>query len=237
MPDASNLEKKEGSTLGDGSREDLRYLIIEGVIGAGKTSLAAQLAERFSGQLVLEQFEENPFLARFYEDPQRWAFQTQLNFLAQRFRQQKELLERHLFHDLVVSDYSFDKDRIFAHQNLEGDELHLYETLFTLMEPVTVRPDLVVYLRSTPARLMENIRERGRSYERNMDPAYIEALHTAYNKYFAHYAKSPLLTVDAAGIDFVKNEEDFEELVQQIAIVELNAWRMVDPGESRAVQS
>ncbi|HMB92578.1 MAG TPA: 2-amino-4-hydroxy-6-hydroxymethyldihydropteridine diphosphokinase, partial [Rhodothermales bacterium] len=161
--------------------DDLSYMVIEGVIGAGKSTLARMLAEHFDGQLVLEEFEENPFLARFYEDRPRWAFQTQLAFLASRFQQQKNLLSRDLFHQVTISDYSFDKDRIFAHLNLSGDELQLYETLYSLMEPNTPRPDLVVYLQSTTERLMRNIRERGRAYEANMDPNYIAALNEAYS--------------------------------------------------------
>ena len=198
-------------------RDDLRYIVIEGVIGAGKTSLCRLLAERFNAQLVLEQFEENPFLARFYEDPPRWAFHTQLSFLASRFRQQKSMLDRNLFHQVVISDYIFDKDRIFAHLNLEGDELQLYETLFQQMQPATPRPDLVVYLQSSPERLMQNIRERGRQYEKKMSRKYIEDLNEAYNYYFFRFDRCPLLIINATHIDFVKNPSDLDELVAQIA--------------------
>lgn len=198
-------------------RDDLRYLVIEGVIGAGKTTLARMLAERFDGQLVLEEFEDNPFLERFYGDRSRWAFPTQLAFLASRFRQQKTLATRSLFHPITIADYSFDKDRIFAHINLEGDELALYETLYTLMEPATPQPDLVVYLHSTPERLLHNIRQRARTYEVNMEPAYIETLHAVYAQYFARYTKSPLLVVDAVSLDFVKKPREFDALVRQIA--------------------
>lgn len=209
-------ERSAPATDAPGPDDGLRYIVVEGVIGAGKTTLARLLAEHLSAQLVLEEFEENPFLDRFYADPVRWAFQTQLTFLASRFRQQKGLFERDLFHDAVVSDYAFDKDRIFAHLNLTGDELQLYETLYTLMAPVTPRPDLVVYLQSSTDRLMENIRKRDRSYERSMDRDYIDRLNEAYHYYFRRYTKSPLLVVDATEIDFVGNLDDRRELLERI---------------------
>jgi len=218
-------------------REDLRYLVIEGVIGAGKTTLARLLAERFDARLVLEEFEENPFLASFYEDRERWAFQTQLSFLASRFRQQQNLLKRDLFHHLVISDYAFDKDRIFAHLNLEGDERQLYETLYTLMQPSTPVPDLIVYLQSTTERLLQNIRQRGRSYERNMDPGYIDTLNKAYNHYFGHFTASPLLIINATNIDFVKNPEDLEALVRQIMSIRHPGTTYFNPTPSGTLYS
>ncbi len=218
-------------------REDLRYLVIEGVIGAGKTTLARLLAERFDARLVLEEFEENPFLANFYEDRERWAFQTQLSFLASRFRQQQNLLKRDLFHHLVISDYAFDKDRIFAHLNLEGDERQLYETLYTLMQPSTPVPDLIVYLQSTTERLLQNIRQRGRSYERNMDPGYIDTLNKAYNHYFGHFTASPLLIINATNIDFVKNPEDLEALVRQIMSIQPPGTTYFNPTPSGTLYS
>ncbi len=199
--------------------DDLRYIVIEGVIGAGKTTLARILAERFNARLVLEEFEENPFLPRFYEDRSRWAFQTQLSFLASRFRQQQALLKRDLFHQIVISDYSFDKDRIFAYLNLEGDERQLYDSLYKLMQPAIPVPDLIVYLQSTTERLLKNIRQRARTYELDMDPAYINILNEAYNHYFFLYTKSPLLIINATHIDFVRNPHEMEELVRQITTI------------------
>ena len=226
----ANQHQPQGSSDPPLSLPDaLEYIVIEGVIGAGKTTLARLMAERFEAKLVLEKFEDNPFLERFYEDRARWAFQTQLAFLASRFRQQKALRTRDLFHHAVISDYTFDKDRIFAHHNLEGDELQLYETLFGLMEPITPTPDLVVYLQSTPERLMQNIEQRGRPYEADMDRSYIEALHEAYNYYFFRYTKSPLLIVNAAEIDFVENQEELDELVRYIAAMEHHGTTYVNP--------
>ncbi len=194
----------------------IQYIAIDGVIGAGKTTLAHHLSKKFGGHTVLEAFEENPFLAPFYTDPDRWAFHTQLSFLASRFRQQKALLNRDLFRKLVISDYTFDKDRIFAHLTLKGDERALYDSLYTMVEPSIPQPDLVVYLQSTPERLMKHIAKRGRSYERHITATYIDSLVDAYDYYFFRYTKSPLLIVNTARIDFVKNPEEMEDLVQQI---------------------
>ncbi|MEM1041718.1 MAG: 2-amino-4-hydroxy-6-hydroxymethyldihydropteridine diphosphokinase [Bacteroidota bacterium] len=197
--------------------EALRYVAVEGVIGAGKTSLARLLAERTGARLVLEEFEENPFLPDFYRDAVRWAFHTQLAFLASRFRQQKALGAGDLFHHATVADYTFDKDRIFAHITLSGDELQLYETLYGLMETATPQPDLVVYLQSSVDRLMENIAQRGRDYEKDMDRDYIAELSGAYDQYFKHYTRGPLLIIDGTTMDFVNDPDDFERLVRQIA--------------------
>ena len=198
-PDEPEVENLSTSVL----PEHLQYIVIEGVIGVGKTSLTKLLAQQSDARLVLEQFEENPFLERFYSDRDRWAFQTKLSFLASRFRQQQSLGGRDLFHRHVISDYTFDKDRVFARLNLSGDELALYETMFNIMQPTTPVPDLIVYLQASTDRLMANIQRRGRSYEKEMDRSYIENLGQAYNQYFFHYNQSPLLIVNATNIDFI----------------------------------
>ncbi len=215
--DNSTPAEKTRTDGGPPLREGLRYIIVEGVIGAGKTSLTDLLAKQYRARVVHEMFEENPFLERFYADRQRWAFQTQLSFLASRFRQQHELLKPDLFHDVVISDYSFDKDRIFAHLNLQGDELTLYENLFRMMQTSVPKPDLVVYLQASTDRLMNNIAQRGRRYESNMDREYISSLNEAYNYYYFRYVDSPLLIVNADKIDFVRNELERQELIRQIA--------------------
>lgn len=200
-------------------RDDMRYIVIEGVIGAGKTSLAKMLTKKFSGQLILEEFEENPFLGRFYENAKRWAFHTQLSFLASRFKQQRLIHDRSLFHQVMVSDYLFEKDRIFAQLTLKDEELHLYETLFRQMQISTPRPDLVVYLQASTDRLMQNIKKRDRSIEKQMSRKYIEELNEAYNYYFFRFERCPLLIINATNLDFVERPEHFNELVTQIASV------------------
>jgi len=194
----------------------LQYIAVDGVIGVGKTSLVRLLAEHLKGQTVLEQFEENPFLERFYADPDRWAFQTQLTFLASRFRQQQSLSTRDLFHNALVSDYAFEKDRIFAHVTLDGDERQLYETMYTIMEPRVPRPDLVVYLRSSLERLLANIRKRARSYEAEIDPDYLVELGQAYDYFFQRYTRSPLLIVQSTEIDFIGNADHRADLLRAI---------------------
>lgn len=196
--------------------DHLRYIAIEGVIGVGKTTLAEYLAKMFNGHAILEMFDENPFLESFYANRERWAFHTQLSFLASRFKQQQSIRSGDLFHRFVVSDYTFDKDRIFAHLNLSGDERRLYDSLFSIMEPVVPQPDLIVYLQSNPDRLMRNIALRGRAYERRIKRDYIEALSEAYDYYFFRYVGSPLLIVNTVELDFVKFPEDLAEIVRQI---------------------
>lgn len=196
--------------------KNLYFIAIEGVIGVGKTCLAKMLTEKLSAKLVLEKFEENPFLEDFYTDPERYAFQTQLYFLLSRYRQQLELRQIDLFHNLLISDYMFSKDRLFAHLNLNEKELTLYDLIAKLLEKEIPKPDLVVFLQANTDRIMRNIKSRGRTYERNISREYIESLNQIYNEYFFRYKDSPLIIVNTNEIDFVHNEEELNELLQVI---------------------
>ncbi len=193
-----------------------RYIVVEGVIGAGKTSLARMLTDRLSAQLVLEEVEENPFLKDFYQDRQRYAFQTQMHFLFSRYQQQRGLKQTDLFSDKMVSDYLFHKDRIFASLNLEDQEMALYERLMSWLELDVVKPDVVVYLQASTDTLLNRINIRNRSFEKDMERDYIERLNEAYNHYFFHYHDTPLLVVNTNNIDFVNQPDDFEDLLKRI---------------------
>jgi deoxyadenosine/deoxycytidine kinase len=195
---------------------EVKYISIEGAIGAGKTTLANKLKERLNSELILEEFEANPFLEKFYSDRRRFAFQTQMFFLINRYKQQEQLNQENLFTDFIVSDYIFEKDRIFAYMNLSAEELKLYESIFPLLARSLRKPDLVVYLQSGPERLMYNIKKRARKIERNLTRSYIEELSESYNHFFFRYQSTPLLIVNSTDIDFVNNEEDFDELFKQI---------------------
>ncbi len=192
------------------------YICIEGVIGAGKTSLAGMLGKILNAKVMYEQPEENPFLEDFYSNPPRYAFQTQLFFLLSRYKQQQEFFQTDLFHETLISDYLFAKDRIFATLNLDDRELFLYDRIAVLLEQEIPRPDLVLYLQSSTERLMANIRKRDRHYEENISEEYIRSLNEAYNRFFFHYHQSPLLVINTTQIDFVNNAKHFEDLVDQI---------------------
>src|SRR6476646_7093431 len=193
-----------------------RYIVIEGVIGVGKTSLSRLLSERLSARLVLEEVEENPFLKDFYRDRERYAFQTQMHFLFSRYQQQRALRQLELFSERMVSDYLFQKDRIFASLNLSDKELALYERLVGWLELDVMKPDVVVYLQAAPDTLMERIGRRGRPFEKDMERDYIRQLVEAYNYFFFHYTDVPLLVVNTNGIDFVNNPDDFADLETRI---------------------
>lgn len=196
--------------------KERRYIVVEGPIGVGKTSLTRLLADEFQARLVLEQVEENPFLRRFYEDPEKHAFPAQLFFLLTRYRQQKDLAQQDLFQQNVVGDYLFAKDHIFAQVNLESDELALYRQLFKLLDARLPKPDLVVYLQARSEVLLARLRKRARDYERHITPEYVERVAEAYRDYFFHYDETPLLVVNCSDIDFVAHSDDITDLIREI---------------------
>ena len=192
------------------------HIAVEGTIGVGKTSLAKILGERLEAKLILEEFEENPFLFGFYKDAERFAFQTQLFFLLSRYRQQQELQQTDLFTKALISDYMFVKDRLFAALNLDDKEIGLYNSVARILEKNVSFPDMVIFLQSDTDRLMLNIKKRGREYEKSIDWKYIDALNQIYNEFFFRYDKSPLLIINTNDIDFVHNKNDLEEIIEFI---------------------
>lgn len=178
-----------------------RYIAVEGVIGVGKTTLVNRLARALGARIVLEEFEENPFLPEFYKDRRAYALSTQLFFLMSRYRQQEVLAQGDLFQQHTVSDYFFDKDRIFALLTLEEHELGVYDRLFDVLRPQVPTPDLVIYLKADHEVVMERIAKRGREYELNMDPLYIRQLSQAYSEFFRTFRSAPVLTIDTSRID------------------------------------
>jgi len=211
-----------------------RYIVVEGVIGVGKTSLCRALSESLGARLNLEVLEENPFIERFYEDRGGNAFVTQMFFLLSRYRQQQAIGQGDLFQGRIISDYLFAKDRIFANVNLDDDELRLYEHMATLLESRITRPDLVVYLQASTELLMQRIRDRGRSFERDMDPEYIQALNEAYNYFFFHYEETPLLVVNCNEIDFVRHRGHYEDLLARFQQPFTGTQYYVPPKEAGA---
>ena len=195
---------------------NLYYVAIEGPIAVGKTSLAKLLSERLGARLILEGFGENPFLTDFYEEPERYAFQTQLFFLLQRNQQQQELRQVDMFHNLLIADYMFVKDRLFASLNLDEKEMTLYDTVANLLEKNVISPDLVIYLQADTDTLMRNIARRGRDMEKNISEEYIDALNQLYTEYFFRYQDTPLVIINTNNIDFVHNQEDLDEVINYI---------------------
>jgi deoxyadenosine/deoxycytidine kinase len=193
-----------------------RYIVVEGPIGVGKTSLVDRLAERLGARKVLEVAADNPFLASFYEDRARYAFQTQLWFLLNRFRQQQEMAQWDLFRQTLVADYLFAKDKIFAYLNLEDHELALYERIHALLTVQVPTPDLAIFLQANTDALLTRIAHRGKPYEREISRKYLEDLNAAYTHFFFHYTASPLLVINTSDMDFVNRPEDFEDLVKEI---------------------
>ena len=207
-----------------------RYIAVEGAIGVGKTSLARFLADVFKGKLILEEVEKNPFLERFYEDREKYAFQAQIFFLLSRYRQMREFMQGSLFEQWVVSDYILQKDKIFAYINLEDDELQLYEALYRLLGGNIPKPDLVIYLQAKPEILMQRIRKRNQEYERNISLDYLKTLSEAYNEFFFHYVDTPLLVVNTSEIDFVESPRDLEHLIKEIKSIKKGVQHYIPLG-------
>jgi deoxyadenosine/deoxycytidine kinase len=193
-----------------------RYLVIEGPIGAGKTSLARRLAARLSADLMLEQPAENPFLARFYQDMARYALPTQLFFLFQRARMIEPLKQPDLFARPTVADFLLDKDLLFARVTLSGDEFALYQKIYESLRPQAPAPDLVVYLQARPAVLAERVRRRAAGFERGISDEYLALLAQSYAQFFYHYTAAPVFIVNSENLNFVEREADFELLVSRI---------------------
>lgn len=192
-----------------------RYLVVEGNIGAGKTTLSTMLSEHFSARLVLEQFSDNPFLPGFYEDPSKFAFPLELSFLAERYQQLKDELSRpDLFRPLIVADYFVLKSLIFAQITLEQHEFELFSRLFKIIRDSLPLPDKIIFLHSNRERLKSNIQERGRSYEQNIQDEYLEKIQNGYFGLLKSLESLPVALVDASGVDFVKNPEDFQRFVR-----------------------
>jgi deoxyguanosine kinase len=193
-----------------------RFIVVEGPIGVGKTSLARRLARSFGSELILEQADENPFLERFYKNPRSAALQTQLFFLFQRTRQLEDMRQHDLFDTVRIADYLLDKDRLFAQLTLDDEELALYEQIYTRLAIDAPTPNLVIYLQAPVDVLLERVSRRGIKHEQYIERAYLEKLQQAYAKFFHDYDASPLLIVNAAQADFVSNDRDYGQLFDEI---------------------
>jgi deoxyadenosine/deoxycytidine kinase len=193
-----------------------RYIAIEGSIGVGKTSLAKILGEYLKAELILEKTNENPFLKNFYKDKSKYGFQTQTFFLLNRYAQQIELKQRNLFNTVTVSDYIFQKDKLFASMILNDNEFSLYENIFNLLKEKIPTPDLVIFLQASTEVLMSRIRHRSRHFEKDIDFEYIDKINRAYNNYFFQYEDSPLLVITTSNIDFIREKSALKDLIQKI---------------------
>ncbi|MBV9190942.1 MAG: deoxynucleoside kinase [Betaproteobacteria bacterium] len=198
------------------SVDRFRYLVVEGPIGAGKTSLARRLASRFTADLLLELPEENPFLSRFYQDMARFALPTQLFFLFQRARLLEPLAQPDMFGRPVVGDFLLDKDPLFARITLSADEMALYQKIYEALRPRSPSPDLVVYLQAQPATLIERVRRRAKAYEKPVSEEYLALLAESYARFFYHYNAAPVLIVNSDNLNFVERAADFELLVSRL---------------------
>lgn len=208
---------------------NVSYIAIEGVIGAGKTSVAKMLSTRLNAKLILERFDENPFLEKFYLNPEEYAFRTQIFFLLERYHQLQELHQKDLFQSYIVSDYIFEKDKIFAYMNLNDDELRIYEQVAGSLDKNIIQPDLVIYLQSSVTRLMENIRKRNRPIEKEISEEYIENLNEAYKYFFSRFKATRVLIVNCEEADFLNNNSEFENLLAEIFSQDTGAVKYYNP--------
>jgi deoxyadenosine/deoxycytidine kinase len=191
----------------------MQFLVIEGNIGAGKTTLASKLADDYNAKLVLEQFADNPFLPKFYKDQERYSFPLELSFLADRYNQIKnQVLNLDLFHSFLIADYYFAKSSIFAQNTLKDDEYRLFRQIFDIVFETMPKPDLYVYLHADVDKLLKNIENRGREYEQNIDPSYLDKIKKGYFSFFKRVSSFPVLIIDTNNIDFVSKPEHYEQL-------------------------
>jgi len=193
-----------------------RFIAVEGAIGAGKTSLVNLLEQQYGARVILEKNDSNPFIAKFYEDQETYSFQTQIFFLLSRYNQYMELAQRDLFNSVVVIDYLFQRDKIFAQLNLEDHEYRLYEQIYNLISSKAPKPDLVIFLQASTEVLLERVSKRGREYESFMDPDYLDSVNKAFNNFFFYYSDTPLLVINTNEIDFVEKKCDLEELINKV---------------------
>jgi len=193
-----------------------KYIVVEGPIGVGKTSLAKILASEFQARTIFERVEDNPFLPKFYKSRELYAFQNQTFFLLNRYQQQMELAQQDLFNQNTVSDYLFAKDQIFASLTLSAEELNLYQQIYALLNTRVPKPDLVVYLQARPEVLYKRVKKRDKKYERSVTFEYLSEVSQAYNQFFFHYDETPLLVVNTSGIDFVSSSKDLADLIKEI---------------------
>jgi deoxyadenosine/deoxycytidine kinase len=208
---------------------DYKYIAIEGNIGSGKTSLSKMIADQHNAHLILERFEDNSFLPKFYKDPARYAFPLEMSFLADRFQQLKDnLTQPDLFRSFTIADYFIDKSLIFAKHNLKGDEIILYSRLFHIINSSLPKPDLIIFLYNSVNQVLSNIKKRGRSYEANIRPEYLDAIQKGYFDYFRGLTKSRIVVIDTQNLDFVGSPEDFK-------IISSIIMRTYSPGIHRIV--
>jgi deoxyadenosine/deoxycytidine kinase len=193
-----------------------KYIVVEGPIGVGKTSLAKMLANEFQARMIFERVEDNPFLPKFYKSREIYAFQNQTFFLLNRYQQQMELAQQNLFNQNTVADYLFAKDQIFAALTLSAEELNLYQQIYVLLNTRVPKPDLVVYLQARPEVLYKRVKKRDKKFERGVTFEYLGEVAQAYNQYFFHYDDTPLLVVNTSEIDFVSSSKDLADLIKEI---------------------